>query len=210
MAESPISPSEFQRDFRATPLKREKDHDIKWSRGARPGAGVKMTWAGVLTTGSAEQQEVIRPRTKFSDSHRNFKREHNIVKPHGNWYMPNGRVRTKVYAQKEIEDSALSRSLAEMSLPPSPLRGLSASDNIFYSFDKPDSPGRPVTLDIFVKTTGRETERLIEREYEVINTKGESLRGKRARRDLRKTHADPNTSLGSEDDVIEDEGFEII
>lgn len=210
MAESPVSPLDFQRDFRAvnTPWKRTKDHDVKWSRGARPSAGVKINWTGEAYTGSDKQKELVRPRGKFNAP--NLKREHNIVKPRGNWDMPNGRVRNKIYAQKEINDTAISRSLADLSLPTLPRRGLSASDNILYSFDRTDSPGRPVTLDIFVKTTGRDTERLVEKEYEVINANGESLTGKKARRDLRKTHADPGTALGADETIIEDEGFELV
>lgn len=121
-------------------------------------------------------------------------------------------MRNKIYAQKEINDTAISRSLADLSLPTSPIarRGLSTSDNILYSFDRTDTPGHPVTLDIFVKTTGRDTERLIEKEYEVINANGEALSGKKARRDLRKMHTDPGTALGLDDAIIEDEGFELV
>lgn len=84
------------------------------------------------------------------------------------------------------------------------------SDNILYSFDKNDTPGRPLTLDIFVKSTGRETERLVEKEYEVIDGNGEMLNGKKARRILRKGATDPGTALGVGDEVVEDEGFELV
>lgn len=125
--------------------------------------------------------------------------------------MPGSRVRSKIHAKTEISDVATNRSLADMPLPRSPMtRGLSASENILYSFDRTDTPGRPLTLDIFVKSTGRETERLVEKEYEVIDANGEPLNGKKARRILRKTATDPGTALGSPDDIVEDEGFELV
>ena len=82
-----------------------------------------------------------------------------------------------------------------------------ASDNVLYSFDRADTPGRPLTLDVFVKTTGRETERLVEREYEVLDENGQSLKGRNARRVLRRG----GTSDGDIDKGgLEDDGFELI
>jgi hypothetical protein len=83
-----------------------------------------------------------------------------------------------------------------------------ASDPFVYSFDRADSPGRALTLEVFVKNTGgRETERLVEREYEVLDGNGEPVRGRRARAFLRKE----GTGGGEEGGVgREDEGFELV
>lgn len=128
--------------------------------------------------------------------------------------MPAGRVRTATAAREEIDDVAggtrFSSSIADLLLPTSPRRRqASVSDNFLYSFDTTDSPGRPVTLEVFVKTNGRDTERLIEAEYEVLDGNGDALTGRRARRNLRQ-----GASLGDspvmEPAAVEDEGFELI
>ncbi|EGS21095.1 uncharacterized protein CTHT_0029360 [Thermochaetoides thermophila DSM 1495] len=63
----------------------------------------------------------------------------------------------------------------------------------------------PLPLEAFVKTTGRETERLVEREYEVLDDNGEVVKGKRVRRVLRGNKG--GTSPKGDDDL---EGFELI
>ncbi|KAK3318395.1 hypothetical protein B0H66DRAFT_236157 [Apodospora peruviana] len=211
---SDMSPVEYERDFRRanTEWRRSKSATVKWSRGARPGAGVRQNFMGEFTSGTETQQAKSRPQKKWSDEcSRMPKDEHNIVKARGNWDMPFGRVRNKIHAQTEIKDAATSRSLAELPSPSSPIgRGMSISDNILYSFDRTDSPGRPLTLDIFVKTTGRETERLVEKEYEILDANGEPLKGRKARRHLRKNGTDPGTLMAPEGSTIEDEGFELV
>ncbi|KAK4217809.1 hypothetical protein QBC37DRAFT_33163 [Rhypophila decipiens] len=208
MPESPFSSTFFERDLRADhiPWKRSKDHAVKWSRGARPSPGVHINWAGEPITGSERQKELSRPRPSPEYLK---KGRHNVVKLRGQWDMPNSRVRNKIYAQQEISDPA---NMAED--PTSPVtRRVSVSDNnVLYSFDRLDTtPHLPVTLGSLVKTTGRDTEKLVEKEYEVINTNGESLTGRKARRDLRKGHTgDPGTALGPEESIVEDEGFELV
>lgn len=98
---------------------------------------------------------------------------------------------------------------------------------VYYSFDHAESPGhRPLTLGAFVKTTGRETEKLVEREYEVLDCNGEALRGRKARRVLRKEESSSSTtstaaaairSSGAggherkdDGEGFEDEGFELV
>ena len=83
------------------------------------------------------------------------------------------------------------------------------ADPFVYSFDRTDSPGRPLTLEVFVKTTGRETEKLVEREYEVLDGNGEAVRGRRARAVLRRTGTSKEREAegGKEE---EDEEFELV
>lgn len=127
-----------------------------------------------------------------------------------NWDMPVGRVRAKLYAKREINDAS-SRSVSE--LPPiSPLvRRLSAADSgVLYSFDRAETPGRPLTLDIFVKgPTGRDTERFVEKEYEILDANGEPLKGRKARRNLRHAATDVG-GADQGDDAEEDDGFELV
>lgn len=127
-----------------------------------------------------------------------------------NWDVPVGRVRTKLYAKREVDD-ATSRSLGE--LPPTGpwmRRSSATADGVLYNFDRADTPGRPLTLDIFVKApTARDTERLIEKEYEILDTNGEALKGRKARSNLRQTATDLGPSR-ERDGVIEDDGFELV
>lgn len=120
------------------------------------------------------------------------------------------RVRSKMSVQDEIEEAAGgSRSILDY-LPGSPQRQLSnPMDQVLYSFDRTDTPGRPLTLEVFVKTTGRETEKFVEKEYEVIDANGDALRGRKARSNLRRGTAGAGKSAGEEMEVDED-GFELI
>lgn len=88
-------------------------------------------------------------------------------------------------------------------LPPPSRRDLSLSDNSTYSFDRTESPNRPLNLGIFVKTTNRDTERLVEREYEILDAAGESLHGRKARQDLRKAASAAESRVMENDDDFE-------
>lgn len=114
------------------------------------------------------------------------------------------RVRSKVSAQEEID--AASRSILDY-LPSPARRDSSATDNILYSFDHTESPGRPLTLDIFVKTTGRDTEKLVEKEYEILDANGDFVKGKKARRTLRQGAA---MGTSSDEPEVDEDGFELV
>lgn len=122
----------------------------------------------------------------------------------------NRRTRSKVSAKEEMEEAAkVSRSILDY-LPSSPRRQSSnPMDNILYSFDRADSPGRPLTLEVFVKTTGRDTEKFVEKEYEVIDSHGDALKGRKARRNLRRGGS---TGLnGAEEELqFDEDGFELV
>jgi len=141
------------------------------------------------------------------------KGEHNITKMRGNYQMPSSRVRGKYAAREEMSEA--NRSIADL-LPLSPIgsrhsssAGVDVLDNVLYSFDRADTPGRPLALDVFVKTTGRDTERLVEKEYEVLDANGEPLRGRKARRNLRKAVTDLGRAQDA-DAAEEDDGFELV
>ncbi|KAL2267547.1 hypothetical protein VTJ83DRAFT_4824 [Remersonia thermophila] len=108
-----------------------------------------------------------------------------------------------------------------------------AADPFIYSFDCTESPNRPLTLEVFVKPSGvnrhggrggrngglgGETERLVEREYEVVDGNGEPVRGRRVRAILRKEERgrrerkgeSGDGGVGAEERWEEDEGFELI
>lgn len=103
----------------------------------------------------------------------------------------------------------MSRSVLDY-LPGSPRRQMSnPMDNVLYSFDRVDSPGRPLTLEVFVKTTGRETEKFVEKEYEIVDANGDMLKGRKARRNLRRGPAEGGKSADDEFEIVED-GFELV
>lgn len=120
------------------------------------------------------------------------------------------RTRSKVSAKEEIDEAArVSRSILDY-LPSSPRRQTSnPMDNILYSFDRADSPGRPLTLEVFVKTTGRDTEKFVEKEYEVIDSHGDALKGRKARRNLRRgASVGPN---GADEELeVDEDGFQLV
>jgi hypothetical protein len=129
--------------------------------------------------------------------------------------MPDGRRRTKIHTHSELRDAPTSSSSLIDTTPvtsPSLRRAVTASaiasDPFVYSFDRADSPGRALTLEVFVKNTGgRETEKLVEREYEGLVGNGEAVRGRRARAFLRRE----GTGGGEGEGVgREDEGFELV
>ncbi|KAK0718253.1 hypothetical protein B0T26DRAFT_597963, partial [Lasiosphaeria miniovina] len=188
MATAFESPAQYERDLRSAnrPYKRTKDSSAKWHYGKQETSGVRVDQVtGEFLSGNPGQHAKVRPVSKGHhwSATPAQKREHNIVKSRGNWEMPSGRVRSKIYANREISDAATTKSVGELS-PATPLSA--RLPDVLYSFDRADTPGRPVTLDIFVKrATGRDTERLVEREYEVLDTNGEALKGRRARRILR-------------------------
>ena len=92
-------------------------------------------------------------------------------------------------------------------LPSHSGRRTSEVDNILYSFDRSETPGKPLSLDVFVKTNPRETEKLVEKEYEILDGNGEPLRGRKARRDLRRKSPKP---IAEESGTIDDDGFELV
>ncbi|RYP48360.1 hypothetical protein DL768_005729 [Monosporascus sp. mg162] len=196
------------RDLRsaAQDSKRFKEHKAKWSLGARSSAGVYQLWNPDRLTGSASQQAKVRPQKRLYDHHQSS----NIVKPrtgmiaHG---APQSHSRAKCDALAELKDpSNISRSIHDF-LPSPDDRRLDVSDNFLYSFDRTDTPGGPLSLDIFVKTSPRETEKLVEKEYEILDANGDALKGRKARRDLRRKSPQP---VAEEARIVEDDGFELI
>lgn len=106
--------------------------------------------------------------------------------------MPPARMRSKMHCQTEIEAATSSPVAVDLPrggmFPAAPTGPAADADaGVLYSFDRADTPGRPLTLEVFVKNTaGRDTERLVEREYEVLDGNGDAVRGRRARAVLRR------------------------
>jgi hypothetical protein len=160
---------------------------------------------------------------EFCASHGSLRKtEHNVVKMRpsaSNWNMPAGRVRSKINANDEILEGS-SRSIGDLLLPVSPLTrrvsNMSADHHVLYSFDRAETPGKPLSLEVFVKpATSRETEKFVEKEYEILDANGEALKGRKARKHLRQTAAAPATDSsasgsGAVEVVEEDDGFELV
>jgi hypothetical protein len=130
----------------------------------------------------------------------------NIVKAKMAYDVPPSHARGKVHAIEEMRDSPLSRSLIEMLPNASGAKPQGIPDTITYSFDRAEGPGKPVTLDVFVKANPRETEKFVEKEYEILDLNGDALKGRKARKNLRLPHQEAMP----EPDVVEDDGFELV
>ncbi|KAI1482855.1 hypothetical protein K445DRAFT_26330 [Daldinia sp. EC12] len=199
------------RDLRsfAQDSKRFKQHVEKWSRGSRPSAGCKYSWVeDAIITGSQSQREKLRP--EGTHHHSNRLANQNIVKPRDKerYELRSSYSRAKIDALEELHDpSNTSRSLYDLLPSPHSRRSSSVSDNVFYSFDRVDSPGRPLTLDVFVKSNPKETEKFVEKEYEILDNNGDALKGRKARQNLRRRN---HASAAQEPDIIEDDGFELV
>ncbi|RYP67329.1 hypothetical protein DL769_005808 [Monosporascus sp. CRB-8-3] len=201
---------EQTRDLRsaAQASKRFKEQKAKWSLGARPSAGVYRFWNSDKLTGSASQQAKVRPEKRLYNHHEH--QSSNIVKPRTGRIahdVPQSHSRAKCDALAELKDpSNISRSIHDF-LPSPDHRRLDVSDNFLYSFDRTDTPGGPLSLDIFVKTNPRATEKLVEKEYEILDANGDALKGRKARRDLRRKSPQP---VAEEARIVEEDGFELI
>jgi hypothetical protein len=70
----------------------------------------------------------------------------------------------------------------------------------------PTELSTPLNLDTFVKLDSRATERLIAKEYEVLDMSGKILKGREASRDLRRSPRAHSMNEDNDDDY----GFELI
>ncbi|KAI0889774.1 uncharacterized protein GGS22DRAFT_3968 [Annulohypoxylon maeteangense] len=202
---------ERTRDLRgsAQDSKRFKDHVSKWRIGPwidsdivvdNPVTG-QFHYVGYEGSGGK-----IRPT--MPTSHTRRWHEQNVVKPRESRFESRTSAWcAKIDARAELNDpNNISRSLQDL-LGPSPRRNLSISDNILYSFDRSESPYKPLTLDVFVKANPKETEKFVEKEYEILDNNGDALKGRKARQNLRRK----NRAASAEDvDIVEDEGFELV
>jgi len=210
------SPQQYERDLRydAKQRKRTKDFNSKWSHGRRALPGIKFSWNSdePLTKPNTAALAKFRPNKRWSDIYAGDKKTvgQNVVKGRSNWYTPDAQIRAKQHTRSEMADLSLSDlplpSPSWVAVPTVP--AASASDNVLYSFDRKDTPdSKPLTLDIFVKepNVAKETEKLVAKEYEVLDAKGECIKGKKARRVL-----NSGWKNDQEEYVVEDDGFELI
>lgn len=205
------APAMFERDLRSAKQgwKRDKNMSEKWSRGTVPAPGIRLDMVtGEPLNGTESQHAKVRPRTKYCDMSRYVKPHANLVKMRRNYDRPDGYFQSKLHAKVEINDA--NRHLGDFS-PVAPLiRRQSITDNFLYSFDRRDTPGQPMALDIFVKaTTGRDMEKFVAKEYEILDTDGATLKGRKARHVLRHGHADPSPHAPMPT-AEDDDGFEIV
>lgn len=125
--------------------------------------------------------------------------QNNVMKGRSHWAPHQGRLNSALQAKEQIKDP-LSQSLMDLAPSQGGWKNLAASEDWKYSFDKTESPNRPLTLDVFIKTSGRETERMVEKEYEILSENGQVLKGRKARQNLRQ---EPMSAT-------EDEGFQLV
>lgn len=105
------------------------------------------------------------------------------------------------------DPSNLSQSLLELLPSPYSRRKQSVSDDFLYSFDHKESPGKPLSLEAFVKTNTKATEKFVEKEYEILDGNGETVKGRKA---LKSLHRGMSVAPVQEAELIEDDGFELV
>ncbi|ROW09564.1 hypothetical protein VMCG_02300 [Cytospora schulzeri] len=203
------APAQYERDFRSAnhEWKRGKDARAKWSYGSTATA----PWYGCLPPDVESENFKAQPLGKQSEQFGPFYKDKGNINKYARTTgrmkdIPSSCVRPKVSAQEEID--AASRSILDY-LPSPVRRQSSTTDNILYSFDHTESPGRPLTLDVFVKTTGRDTEKLVEKEYEILDANGDAVKGKKARRTLRQG-ATTGANPASDEPEVDEDGFELV
>ena len=193
----------LERDLRSADreFKRNRDFAAKWMYGARPlndhimpaGPGEKHSelWHG-------KSPILVRPYKKTSEWSHTPKKSQNINKGGANFHLPAARIRSAGHPKEELQDASLARSLVDL-LPTG--QGRRATNDAPSVVESADVPFTPQPLSIFVKITGRETENLVEKEYEVLDDNGQPLKGRKARYNLRH---------GNSKNIREDEGFELL
>ncbi|KAH7327857.1 hypothetical protein B0I35DRAFT_472630 [Stachybotrys elegans] len=194
--------SQLERDLRSADreFKRHRDLVAKWANGARPldsPGHVEVQYLGIEKRGKAFPR-LLRPQ---KNSHPR-KSHHNMVKTlrGHNHELPPGRVRRAAHIQAEMDQSFLEN-------PPIECPSLASAEQMVT-----ENTGRqcqattdlllpPLSLDHFIKTTGRETEQFVEKEYGIIDANGQLLEGRKARQNLRH---------GKDQSIQAVEGYEVI
>ncbi|KAK4181850.1 hypothetical protein QBC36DRAFT_563 [Triangularia setosa] len=209
MANLTVESPQYERDLRhsAKERKRVKDHNTKWQHGSR-------FLSGVVTQGWYDQVEPVKysndshiakmkPEKRYLDRYHQYRKVtvgQNIVKGRSSWDTPDSAIKNRL--AKDINAADLNDF--NTNIP-----SFAPQDDFLYSFDRQDSPDRPVTLEVFVKArnTQKETEKLVEKEYEVVDGNGEAVKGRKAKKVLKS-----GTSERKEENepVVVEGGFELI
>jgi len=209
MAASEI-PVQYERDLRSAShgAKRAKDHSTKWALGVREGPGVKL----VVSSNPLERQQFLKSsnNAKVRPDRQPTKHERetvNLNRERSHVGLSRGRADATFGARDEIRNAPQSKSIIDL-LSASSNRG-DAAEDFLYSFDNTDSPAPALTLDAFVKPRPRETEKLVAKEYEILDANGDAVRGKRARRTLRQA-ASASPEARPQPAVLEEDDFELV
>ncbi|KAI1267003.1 hypothetical protein F5Y18DRAFT_354119 [Xylariaceae sp. FL1019] len=206
----PIVEFDQARDLRGATreFKRHKDHQAQWAHGKRNLAGVKFDLEG-NTKASESMLEKKRP-DKAPGHYKIHAPSANVNKAGFNHWrniVPQSHIRGKHQKMESNDPANLSESLRDLLPSPPRSRKPTISEDFLYSFDKTESPGKPLSLDAYIKTNPRDMEKLVEREWMVVDNNGEAVKGRKARMNLRHGKSAP---LVEEPELIEDDGFELL
>ncbi|KAH7035714.1 uncharacterized protein B0I36DRAFT_347451 [Microdochium trichocladiopsis] len=200
------------RDLRsdAQDAKRDRDHKQKWAHGGRPLPGVRRSMNVWSHVSGVDDDGRVRPEKLWTGYRQQTHNVSKLTRPMAHIDMPQSRFRAHLDARVQLSDpNNLIDYLSEDMPGARDVR--SPTDGFLYSFDRTDTPGRPLSLEMFVKENPRATratERLVENEYEIVDSNGDALQGRRARNMLRRQNNGPveeHSELAREDD-----GFELI
>jgi hypothetical protein len=164
----------IDRDF-----KRGRDLASKWSNGARPSPGcyLYLTSMTVCGGGSDGQRHKVRPQQKKRATR--FREE---------WQSSAGLSE----AINEAHDYAPGpspnvgrRASSSLELGQASKQGHDGPFETNATTTLSGVPLQPIALDVFVKTPGQETEKLVRKEYEILDSEDKALKGRKARETLR-------------------------
>lgn len=234
MATSLDSSVQYERDLRSShkEWKRTKDSSTKWASGARDLPGVKKSWSmtgELLSSNQHHPNQMIksRPARKVRDAcgcEYPKQSSRNMYKLRGGNVGYHSINFPKLFAAKDIRygddhdfstpPSRSTRSSPSVSTTKNLFSSITSAseDNFLYSFDQDSTPGfsrTPLTLENFVKTDDRKTEKFVEKEYEILDANGEALKGRKAKRRGLRGGASQQEK-GEDEEVVEDEGFELV
>jgi hypothetical protein len=202
----------YARELRsgAREAKRYKDQTAKWAHGERllPGCRPIHSTDGPSPDINVGEKGADGPNRRrpvaHHPRHRNSSRD---SKDHDDEHK---RPHVKGGRSAPADEVLQSKSIIDLLLSPGN-RGpaTEAPGDYCYSFDHAISPAASLPLAAFVKQDARGTEKLVEKEYEILDANGEAVRGKKARRTLRQaSSASPETR--PQPVTIEDDDFELV
>jgi len=208
------TPIQYERDLRSADhgAKRSKDKKAKWIHGE-----VGRVYSLELAPDPLElhvvdwyPDEKARPETRKTPVRRrrmksDLKANQNREKKYGS--IATHRNVARFDPRHEIRTAEELRSV-DM-LPFSANLGTGPAEDFLYSFDSPNSPLPTLPLGVFVKPDVRGTEKLVEKEYEILDANGNAVRGKKARRALRQA-ASASPEARPQAAGVEEDEFELV
>lgn len=131
------------------------------------------------------------------------------VRRKSNWEMPYRRAGARVHTRYDIQEGLDMHSTAN-DLVSNDSAGTGDCRDVPCSCAGIGSVNTPSSLGLFITSTNQEMERLVEREYQVIDGNGEVLKGRKARYGLRRDVNKVEYGQGQVEADVEDGDFVLL